>query len=69
MEKQVCVKPPPAVNMMLPTFAAERWRLQNDAHSRPTAIDQYLLPTGHSAANLLSSIDWTDRWMATPPLL
>jgi len=40
-----------AVNVMLPTFAAEHRRLLHGAHNMPTGIDRYLLPTGHSAAN------------------
>jgi len=32
--EQVCVEPPPsALNMTLPAFVAERWRLQHGAHS------------------------------------
>jgi len=59
--------------MTLLAFAAERRRLQqiliNCWHTAPapTAVDQYLLLSGHSAANrrapLLLSIDETDRQM------
>ena len=36
----------------LSTFAAECWRLQHGASSAPVAINRYLLPAGHSAANV-----------------
>jgi len=59
-----------ALNKMLSTFAAERWRLQHGARSEPTAIDRYLLPTCTQGTQqqtprppLLLSIDGTDRRM------
>jgi len=56
MLKQVSVEPPSALSMMLPASAAERRRLENDARSGSAAIDRYLLPAGHSAANPLAAV-------------
>jgi len=58
--EQVCVQPPlSAVNVTLPAFTAERWRL---LHS---AIHRYLLPQDAQLQTLrtplLLSIDGTDR--------
>ena len=52
--KQVCVEPPTvAVKVALPAFAAECQCIR----STPADINWYLLPTGHSAANLQLLID------------
>jgi len=47
---------------MIPTFAAKCQRLQHSASSTPAAIDRYLLPTEHSAANLPATATAADRW-------
>jgi len=48
--------------MMLPAFAAKRQHLQHGANRAPTAIDRYLLPIGHSAANPPTIIAAVDQW-------
>jgi len=66
MLKQISVEPLSALNMMLPTFAAEHQYLWIGARSRPAAIDQYLLPQDTQQQTrwppLLLSIDGTDGW-------
>jgi len=46
----------------MPTFAAERQRLQHGARSVPAAIDRYLRPTGLSTANPPAAVAAVDRW-------
>jgi len=53
--------------MTLPTFAAQRWRLQNDICSTPMAIHRYILPTGCSAANPPAAVATADRWERRTP--
>jgi len=48
--------------MTIPSFAAERRRLQQGARSATAAIDRYLLPVGRSAANPLAATAALDRW-------
>jgi len=48
--------------MTIPSFAAERRRLQQGARSATAAIDRYLLPVGRSAANLLAATAALYRW-------
>jgi len=68
--KQDCVQPPmSAVNMTLPAFAAERWRLQHGARSyRSTAAADAGAQQQTRRPPLLLSIDGTDRRTDARPL-
>jgi len=61
-------RPRSAVNVTLPSIAAERRRLLHGARSAPAAVDRYLLPAARSAANPLHAAAAVDRWaLARPP--
>jgi len=54
--KQVCIEPALwALNVTLPTFAAECWHLS-------AAVNQYLLPAGCSAGNPPATAAVVDQW-------